>query len=72
MIRAGHAQQIIKKTRNKFTLTYKDNGIGFNENLITKSLGLEIISLLTQQLNGNLKYSTINGVDYRIVFEENF
>lgn len=50
---------------------YQDNGIGFDipedfENL--KSIGLEIIKLLSQQLKGKLTVETKNGVKYYFVF----
>lgn len=54
--------------KGKYLLIYKDNGQGYDRNLIKKSLGLEIIELLTQQMKAKLEESTTNGVEYKISF----
>lgn len=66
----------ISMTSNKdgsYTLIVKDNGrglpSGFNVNT-TKTLGIELVTLLTNQLNGNLEIQSDNGAEFKIVFEE--
>ncbi|MFW6296829.1 MAG: histidine kinase dimerization/phosphoacceptor domain -containing protein, partial [Halothece sp.] len=55
------------------TLVVKDNGVGFSEELdITKldSLGMELISTLTQQIKGNLEIKQDNGTTFILTFSE--
>ena len=54
-----------------FTLTVKDNGIGFPENLnldTVKTLGLQLVTSLTKQLDGTIKLSKKDGTCFRIKF----
>uniref|UniRef100_UPI0037518928 histidine kinase dimerization/phosphoacceptor domain -containing protein n=1 Tax=Flavobacterium sp. TaxID=239 RepID=UPI0037518928 len=56
---------------NQYELIVIDNGIGFNEhNIEKKSFGLELINLLTNQLNGKVEFSNDKTTKYRITFEE--
>jgi PAS domain S-box-containing protein len=56
-----------------YTLVVSDTGVGlpngFNVNT-TKTLGLELVTLLTNQLNGKLYISNNNGAEFKIIFEE--
>jgi len=65
---------VVKNFEKEYTVTYSDNGIGIpadNTN-IKKSLGIELIELWTQQLNGKLiRKNTIKGLAYQIVINEN-
>ena len=65
---------IVKNFEKEYTVTYSDNGIGIpsdNTN-IKKSLGIELIELWTQQLNGKLiRKNTRKGLAYQIVINEN-
>jgi two-component sensor histidine kinase len=64
---------IINKFDKEFTLTYSDNGIGFSydETTAKKSLGLELIRLLTNQLKGKLSRRKVKeGTSYQIDFNE--
>ncbi len=57
-----------------FILTVKDDGNGMKENfsfLESKTLGVEIITALTEQLEGNMTYkSDENGTSIKIKFKE--
>ena len=64
---------IAKNFEKEYILSYSDNGIGLpTDNKKThKSLGLELIQLLTKQLRGKLtKENTKKGLAYQIVFNE--
>lgn len=57
----------------KFTLIIKDNGMGFPEGLDfknTESLGLQLVNLLVDQLDGTLELNRKNGTEFEIEFEE--
>lgn len=64
---------IVSKFEKEYKLIYRDNGIGFidNENLTPKSLGMELVRLLTSQLKGKLtKMNVKKGTAYQIDFEK--
>jgi PAS domain S-box-containing protein len=59
------------KTRKTFYLTISDNGIGFPENLDINeldSLGLQLITSLVDQLDGELEIKGNNGTVFNIKF----
>jgi len=71
-IAQGQINLSIKKTENRITLIYSDNGPGFNPGTIApenKHLGLLLIENLTQQLNGNFHYAYRNGSEYTFDFQ---
>ncbi len=53
-------------------LTISDNGIGLTENdyLENKSLGMQLIQTLTNQLDGELELDIEQGTQYKISFKE--
>ena len=56
---------------NKYTLIVKDNGKGLPENFDEKTdshLGMQLIYLLAEQLNGNVKLESKNGTSYTLIF----
>jgi PAS domain S-box-containing protein len=58
---------------NEITLSVKDNGVGIPDDLNiyeTKSLGLQIVSALTNQIQGDLELVKGNGTEIRITFKE--
>lgn len=66
---------LINTEGRKFTLVVKDNGIGTDNTekiLNSDSLGMQLVKLLTKQLNGKLNiYSEPGkGVEFKIDFEE--
>ena len=64
---------IFNKKQDKFTLIVKDNGIGFPDDLNFKnsdSLGLELITSLTKQINGDITFNNQDGTEFKITFKE--
>ena len=64
----------IYQTNDILKMVYKDNGIGFDKNIDLNnlnSLGLELIHILTEQLQGNLTVEDSSGVNYLFNFELN-
>lgn len=61
----------IKEHKNGRTLLYSDNGIGLSKGLgqETKGIGLELISMLSQQLNGELTYEKSELSTFKIIME---
>jgi len=56
---------------NTFTLTVSDNGVGIPENLDIgnlESLGLQLVTTLVDQLNGELELKRDNGTEFTIRF----
>ena len=57
----------------RYTLSIKDNGVGFPEGLdidVVDSLGLKLVQNLVHQLDGNLEIINSNGVEFVITFVE--
>ena len=58
---------------NEITLSVKDDGVGIPDDLNiyeSKSLGLQIVSALTNQIQGDLELIKGNGTEIRITFKE--
>ncbi|MBW4490893.1 MAG: GAF domain-containing protein [Trichocoleus desertorum ATA4-8-CV12] len=58
---------------NQFTLTVRDNGIGFPEDIDfrnTESLGLELVCIFTEQLDGTIELDRSNSTAFIITFSE--
>lgn len=56
-----------------FTLSVIDDGVGFPEGLDfkkTKSLGLRLVSILSEQINGDIEMDRTTGTNFRIRFKE--
>lgn len=63
--------KFLKTPENKLCLTVKDNGCGMGdieENKNTTSLGLKLVSSLSNQLNGNLSIESKQGSSFTLVF----
>ena len=55
----------------KFILTVRDNGIGMPESFNSESfdsLGLQLVTILVDQLNGELELNRNNGTEFTIRF----
>ncbi len=71
----GKCTVTVQFTRNEdtFQLIIADGGRGMNRDLLAnpgaKTLGLQLISSLTQQLNADLLLDTSKGTSYRIEFQ---
>jgi PAS domain S-box-containing protein len=60
--------------RDQYKLVVSDNGLGFPENIDfrnTNSLGLQLVNILVEQLNGTIKLEKSVGTGYEILFKEN-
>jgi PAS domain S-box-containing protein len=58
---------------NTFILVVKDNGTGIPEGLdiySTKSLGMQIVTSLTEQIGGTLELNRNNGTEFRITVKQ--
>jgi two-component sensor histidine kinase len=58
---------------DRFVLTVGDNGIGFPEDLdlrSTKSLGLQLVNALTDQLEGSIELDRRGGTEFKVTFAE--
>jgi len=63
----------LNSDHGKFTLIIKDNGTGFPEDMDFKnmeSLGLQLVDLLVDQVNGSIELNRKNGTEFKIEFEE--
>jgi two-component sensor histidine kinase len=64
--------QLIKLVKNTYQLKIADNGKGLPDNfneLITDSLGLDIVSILSDQINAELKVYNDHGANFEIIFK---
>jgi two-component sensor histidine kinase len=51
---------------------YSDNGVGLPEDMDsknTKTLGLDLINTLTQQLDGSIELDRSKGTEFKITFD---
>lgn len=58
---------------NQYTLIVKDNGKGFPNNLDfrkTKSLGMQLVTMLVDQLEGTIEMKRVEGTEFVISFPE--
>ncbi|AKB28619.1 sensory transduction histidine kinase [Methanosarcina siciliae T4/M] len=81
-IKLHHTGSIQKKGCNghlgnceisEFLLTVSDNGIGFPEDFDLKStfsLGLQLVNILVEQIEGNIELGRGKGTEFRIKFRE--
>lgn len=58
---------LVRVDKNKYYLTYRDNGCGFLYKT-TKGLGLKIVELLSKQINAQYSISNSNGTIVTFVF----
>lgn len=57
----------------EFTLIIKDNGIGISQDFSTQetgTLGLQLVEILTQQLDGVIELNVNEGTEFKIQFNE--
>jgi two-component system, sensor histidine kinase PdtaS len=63
----------LKSIEDVYELTIKDNGIGLPKGLDLnnlESLGLLLVKILTEQIEGELIINTKNGTEFKILFKE--
>ncbi|MBR8828964.1 MAG: PAS domain S-box protein [Gomphosphaeria aponina SAG 52.96 = DSM 107014] len=72
--RSGKIWLALHQGKNQeITLTVRDNGIGFPENLDfrnTESLGMELVCTLTEQLEGQIELKREQGTCFQLTFSE--
>ena len=69
--REGEISVIMTKNDKKYTLVVKDNGVGMPDNFDMEkeeTLGLMLVSSLTQQLHGSFENSVDKGTTFKIDF----
>jgi two-component sensor histidine kinase len=60
-------------SQGNYILVIKDNGVGMPADLDvskTESLGLQLVTTLTRQINGNLELNKNAGTEFKIIFKE--
>jgi two-component sensor histidine kinase len=70
-IEHGEIKLEISRIDNKYQLSIKDNGIGLPNGHLPETpntLGLRLVNLFTDQLNGSLQYSSNKGACFTILF----
>ncbi len=60
----------IRQKGEKFEVTYSDNGQWKEPNTEVSSFGLELVDILTDQLNGTKEMNTENGTHYRFILSD--
>lgn len=71
--RSGNINIQFKLNENTYSLVVADDGVGFPENMDiqnTDSLGLRIVNMLTEQIEGDIKVERENGTKFTIKFTE--
>jgi PAS domain S-box-containing protein len=71
--RKGEINVEFHKKDEKYEFTVKDNGIGFPKDIDfkkTDSLGLQIVTNLTDQIDGKIELNINNGTEFKINFKE--
>jgi PAS domain S-box-containing protein len=69
--RKGEIYISINKEDNNYNLIVRDNGVGFPDGLDfrkTDSLGLQLVTSLTEQLNGHVELNRNGCTEFRIMF----
>jgi PAS domain S-box-containing protein len=69
----GEIKVVLNKKDDIYTLTIADNGIGLPETVDwnnPKTLGLQLVNALVNQLEGNMNVEVDNGTIFRINFKE--
>mgnify|MGYP000653843291 CR=1 FL=1 len=67
----GNINILLDKYDKKFHLTISDNGIGYDKNSPSNTLGLILVNILAQQqLKGELSINSTNGVNVQIKWND--
>jgi PAS domain S-box-containing protein len=73
--KSGEINIIFQTLDNKYQLEVKDDGIGFPEDIDyknTESLGLRLVTSLTEQIDGEIELNNISGTSFKITFPIKF
>jgi PAS domain S-box-containing protein len=71
--RKGQLCLRLQKHQHQVMVTIRDNGVGFTPDFDfrqTETLGLQLVCLLTHQLEGDLKVVENNGISFQLIFSE--
>ena len=72
-LESGEINLLIGKANSSsYQLEIRDNGLGFPDGKLPKnsaSLGLKLVNLFIEQLNGSLKYESNGGSQFTIIFK---
>jgi two-component sensor histidine kinase len=69
--RAGEIRVALGVNEDNVTLEFSDNGVGLPPDLTcrtTTSLGLELVSILIEQLDGEIELESRNGTIFKLIF----
>ena len=69
--REGQIRIELRKEQEKFLLIVADNGVGFPKDMDfhqSKSLGVQLVNMLTEQLNGTIDLHSDGKTEFRILF----
>lgn len=69
----GNIYVSLHRNKNCYSLHVADDGVGFSEDIdlmSTDSLGLQLITTLTNQIDGNIYLDQSNGTSFKIDFNE--
>jgi PAS domain S-box-containing protein len=69
----GEISIIFHKYDEKYLLEVNDNGIGFPDEIDyknTESLGLRLVTSLTEQIDGKIEFNNASGTSFKIIFKE--
>jgi PAS domain S-box-containing protein len=69
----GRVRVVMREDEGKITLVVSDNGVGLPEDLDaqhTESLGLQLVNILTDQLDGTLALDRKAGTTFEITFDK--
>lgn len=73
--RSGEIELEFSCSGDEYLLRVADNGVGFPEDLDYKnssSLGLQLVTSLTEQINGKISLRNKNDTEFRITFKEQY
>ena len=71
--RSGEINLKLDASQDDFSITVRDNGIGFPKDLDfenTKTLGLQLVTNLVNQIDGDIELCRDNGTQFEIRFQE--
>ncbi|MCI5055210.1 MAG: hypothetical protein MRY83_03825 [Flavobacteriales bacterium] len=63
----------LEKYNEIYTFSYSDNGSGFDPDKVSSnSLGMKLITILTEQLKGALSWNNVSSTNFSLKFKEQF
>ena len=72
-VKSGEIVIIFHKQDDQYLLEVRDDGIGFPKIIDYKnsdSLGLRLVTSLTEQIEGEIVFNNISGTSFKIIFTE--